>query len=149
MWYGGYTLSISLRARFLCDFFHRMKSPMVGGGAIDAPSNVSRHTIWRKNHLKRRSFLVASSSPPWLNLYFCCYATKIKKKDHVQSTDLHCSKSVRITSWLPAIFYPQPHIFIFHRKWKYFTFGEAEYFIREAYFTFSKKIFHILQSRIY
>ena len=38
MWYGGYTLSISLRSRFFCAFFHRKKSPMVGGGAIDAPS---------------------------------------------------------------------------------------------------------------
>jgi len=61
-------------------------------------SNASRHTvmtvIYRKNHLKRRSFLVASSSPPWLNLYFCCYATKIKEKDHVRSADIHGSKSV-------------------------------------------------------
>ena len=92
-----------------------------------------------RNHLKRRSFLVASSSPPWLNLYFCCSATKIKEKYNVQSADLHGSKSVRITPRLPAIFYPLPTHFHFLKKMKIYQIPLAEYFIREAYFTFSQK----------
>ena len=113
----------------------------VGGGAIDAPSNVSRRTVWRKNHLKRRSFLVASSSPPWLNLYFCCYATKIKEKDHVRLADIYGSKSLSLRYGSTRYFIPNH---TFSQKRKYITFGRAEYFIREAYFTFSPsaKIYH-------
>ncbi len=98
---GGYLTPLAIRYGYT-----RIVQSTVGGGAIDAPSNVSRHTIWCKNHLKRRSFLVASSSPPWLNLYFCCYATKIKEKDHVRFADIHGSKSVRITSWLLRYYIP-------------------------------------------
>ena len=123
----------------------------VGGGAIDAPSNVSRRTVWRKNHLKRRSFLVASSSPPWLNLYFCCSATKIKEKYNVLLADIHGSKSVRITSWLPTIFYFQSTHFHFLLKMKIFHIRRSRIFhTRSVFHIFAEaKIFHVRRSRIY
>jgi len=61
---------------------------------VQTPHAVRHGCNLIRNHLKRRSFLVASSSPPWLNLYFCCSATKIKEKYNVRSADIHGSKSV-------------------------------------------------------
>jgi len=70
----------------------------VGTGVPDCPSYASRRVVWIRHHLKRRRFLRSYLAHlPWLNLYFCCYATKIKEKYNVWLADIHGSKSVRIT----------------------------------------------------
>ena len=122
----------------------------VGTGVPDCPSYASRRVVWIRHHLKRRRFLRSYLAHlPWLNLYFCCYATKIKEKYNVWLADIHGSKSVRKTPRLYAILYFQSTHFHFLKKMKIFHIPLAEYFIREAYFTFSKKIFHIRRSRIF
>ena len=57
----------------------------------------------------------------------------------MRSADIHGSKSVGITPRLYAIFYPLPTHFHFLLKIKIYRIPLAEYFIREAYFTFSQK----------
>jgi len=57
----------------------------------------------------------------------------------VRLADIHGSKSVRKTPRLYAILYFQSTHFHFLKKMKIFHIPLAEYFIREAYFTFSQK----------
>jgi len=90
----GYTLSISFRSRIFRAFFRRMKSPTVGDGAIDAPSErLPTYVMAITLRTLHNALLRKAAQFSDLRLLFCAFFRRPKERTK-ESANVSCGGKI-------------------------------------------------------